>query len=118
MSDVKYTLVDTGELESDHWGIHINSGEFEDTIFKYGAISFGDDEDENGNIHVTFDYDVLDPPFPYEGDKLIRFNEVIGWILNDVIMGALEEKNGTIRNGDTEEPDVQRDIHEEGIPIS
>jgi hypothetical protein len=117
MSDVKYTMVDTGELDTDHWGVHINSGEFADNIFKFTVVKFEEEEDENGDIHVSFEYDVLDPPFPYEGDKLTRFNETLGWILNDLLVNAIEDYDGKTRNTDTQESDIQRTVYEEGIPI-
>lgn len=114
---IGYELVDSGEIDSEQWAIRITTGEFADTVFKFGSIVPHENGDE---LSISFSYDVFEPAEPYVDEKLDRFHDAISEILNDILQQQIEKEvaNGTDRISDTEESDSQSTVYEEGIPIS
>ena len=53
-----YTFVSKGE---DDWAsIMIKDGEYEGIIYQYGKVSVAESEDENGNMPLSFKYNIID----------------------------------------------------------
>lgn len=115
---IAYELVDAGDLDSKQWAIKITEGEFTDTVFKFGTIT--PIEEVGDEFRISFDYDVYEPEEPFEGDKLERFHDVISNILNDILMQQIKEDiaNGKNRDFDSQEPDSQSTVYEEGFSVS
>ena len=69
----------------DFTSIGIKGGKFEGVVYKYGKVTVGEEEDEQGNLPFSYEYDILDPnslPRDYFGED---FFILIGDILVDVI---------------------------------
>lgn len=105
-NNIKYSLVDSGELESDHWAIRIDEGPFKDVLYKYMTIEFLG-EDDNGFGLVNYKYEILEDVDGLLATKQEQFEEVAGTILNAILEESFEEKNGTSRINNPEEPDTQ-----------
>lgn len=103
---IKYSLVDSGELESDHWAIRIDEGPFKDVIFKYMSIEFRG-EDENGFGLVNYNYEIIEDTASLVESKQESFEEYAGKILNAILEESTKGQDGTNRIDDTEEPDSQ-----------
>ena len=53
-----YTFVSRGK---EKWAsIMLTNGEYEGVIYQYGKVSVAESEDENGNMPLSFKYNVLD----------------------------------------------------------
>lgn len=84
---------------SDHF-LTIEEGEFKDISFSFGKIEFLGEDDE-GQGHVKFDYDLIQVP-----DSIIlqentetreRLENVIGEILHEILVDM------TVNNGEADE---------------
>jgi hypothetical protein len=105
---VDYTYVLS---ENDKNAVHIKllTGEFKDTIFKYGKVGIDEKED---NAYLQFDFDVIESPIK-KVSKQLEFRNHIGDLLMNIIMSKLDMEEGYIdenRTDDTEESDTQRGV--------
>jgi hypothetical protein len=89
--------------------VHIRflTGEYKDTVFKYGKVKF---EEKNDQVYLLFAYDVLessiDKPKKLEKDE--SFKNYIGDLLVEIMSGNMnEEFIDENRASDTETPDLQ-----------
>lgn len=88
--------------ESESTWVEITSGKYSDVIYSYGKIKFSD---EFGMPRLSFGYTILDSGH-YDLDMLQNDSEfitIMGDVLTEII---LDEKNGSTRSNDTEEPDL------------
>ncbi len=60
---------------------------YKGVIFKYGKVGFGKDENPDGTLPMTFDYDIIFNPHETDIDKK-EFIDYIG----DILLELLEEK--------------------------
>lgn len=84
---------------SDHF-LTIEEGEFKDVSFSFGKIEFlGEDDDGQG--HVKFDYDLLQVPdsiiLQESAETRERLENVIGEILHEILVDM------TVNNGEADE---------------
>lgn len=99
----KFTTHENNEFKeisnSDHF-LKIEEGEFKDISFSFGKIEFLG-EDDQGQGHVKFDYDLIQVP-----DSIIlqentetreRLENVIGEILHEILVDM------TVNNGEADE---------------
>ena len=87
----KFAYVTT--KEQDQTLIGIKEGKFAGVIYKYGKVSFGKEEDENGNLPLKFEWQVLDSnglPKELMGED---FFNLIGDVLYDILDQQLKDGN-------------------------
>ena len=88
-----YTFVSKGE---DDWAsIMIKDGEYEGIIYQYGKVSVAESEDENGNMPLSFKYNIIDHSGHNKEDleSSDDFRNTLGDILVEILDEQLEAGN-------------------------
>ena len=68
--------------------IGIKGGKFAGVVYKYGTVSFGKEEDENGNLPLQFQYDIVDNnAIPRE-----QFDDEFFELIGDILVEVMEEQ--------------------------
>lgn len=81
-----YELIPVGDSSNDFaWEIRILTGNFTETIIRFGCIRFNKDLD-----CLTFDFSVIYSPYVGLSSKNLELQEVAGQILEDVLEHAIE----------------------------
>lgn len=97
------------KLEDDLFGVEIKTGEFTGIKYTYGTLRFPDEENENGEYVLSFDYTVREGKVDENATK--RFESVISDVLNSVLLDSLQqaEKRYTneTRNTNSETSDIE-----------
>ena len=88
-----YTFVSRGK---EQWAsIMITKDKYEGIIYQYGKVSVAESEDENGNMPLSFKYNILD----YNGhnqedlESSDDFRNTLGDILVEILDEQLEANN-------------------------
>ena len=82
----EYTFVATEEEGDDLASICItNNGKYHGVVYKYGVVSVAEEEDENGNLPLRFEYDIVDNYGVSKEEFDEEFFTLIGDILVDII---------------------------------
>ena len=68
--------------------IGIKGGKFAGVVYKYGKVSFGKEEDENGNLPLQFQYDIVDN----NGIPREQFDEDFFNLIGDILVEVMEEQ--------------------------
>ena len=68
--------------------IGIKGGKFAGVVYKYGRVSFGKEEDENGNLPLQFQYDIVDN----NGIQREQFGEEFFKLIGDILVEVMEEQ--------------------------
>lgn len=106
MSKVKFTLVDSGGLDNEHWGIHIDEGPFTGVTFNFGVVKYVGDDD-GGNAVIRFDYDIIEDSFGFTEEDKIGFESTLSEILATILEDSVKEQpDGTNRDSSTEESNL------------
>lgn len=93
--DYRY-ITEESDLDSVH--IELLTGDYKDTIFKYGKVKF---EEKNDEGYLHFDFDVLKctSTKPRKLEKSQEFRDFIGNLLVEIIsnrlMGTIDESGTT-----------------------
>ena len=82
----KFVYVTT--KEQDQTCIGIKGGKFAGVVYKYGKVSFGKEEDENGNLPLQFQYDIVDN----NGIQREQFGEEFFKLIGDILVEVMEEQ--------------------------
>ncbi len=86
--------------------IEILEGEFKDLLFVFGKIQNIDENDESGEAHLTFEYDLHFVPehITINDDIKTRIDVTVGNILQQILMDAYnrEVNSDEDRNDDSE----------------
>lgn len=101
--DFKFVISDG---DKDFVRIQILTGEYKDTLFKFGKVGI---EEKEGEAFLQFDFDVISSPIKKVA-KQIEFRNYIGDILLNIITSKLDIEEGYYdENGtdDTEKSDSQ-----------
>ena len=80
--------------------IGIKDGKFiNGVVYKYGKVSFGKEEDENGNLPLQFQYDIVDN----NGIPREQFDEDFFNLIGDILVEVMEEqtKNEPVNRKDS-----------------
>ena len=88
-----YTFVSRGK---EKWAsIMLTNGEYEGVIYQYGKVSVPEGEDENGNMPLSFKYNVLDYNGHDQEDLELSddFRNTLGDILVEILDEQLEASN-------------------------
>lgn len=99
----KYDLVDSGDLDN-HWHVSILDGPYKGIVFKFLAIRFKG-EDSDGNAIIQFEHQLIELPETITIEDKADFEDTLGAILHDILLGLAEREDGKNRNNDTEELD-------------
>ena len=77
----------------------IKTGKFAGVVYKYGKVSFGKEEDENGNLPLQFQYDIVDN----NGIPREQFDEDFFNLIGDILVEVMEEqtKNEPVNRKDS-----------------
>ena len=105
MDNVDFKFV-ISEGDKDYVRIQILTGEYKDTLFKFGKVGI---EEKGDEAYLQFDYDVISSPIKKVA-KQIEFKNYIGDILLNIISSKLDIEEGYYdENGtdDTEESHTQ-----------
>ena len=88
-----YTFVSKSD---DDWAsVMIKDGKYEGIIYQYGKVSVAESEDENGNMPLSFKYNIID----YSGhnqedlESSVEFKNTLGDILVEILDEQLEADN-------------------------
>ena len=68
--------------------IGIKGGKFAGVVYKYGKLSFGKEEDENGDLPMQFQYDILDN----NGIPREQFDDDFFTLIGDILVEVMEEQ--------------------------
>ena len=82
----KFVYVTT--KEQDQTLIGIKEGKFSGVVYKYGRVSFGKEEDENGNLPMQFQYDIVDN----NGIPREQFGDEFFKLIGDILVEVMEEQ--------------------------
>ena len=88
-----YTYVSRGQ---DQWAsIMITKGEYEGIIYQYGRVSVAEEENENGEMPLSFNYNIVDinGHDKEELDSSTDFKNTLGDILVEILDEQLEAEN-------------------------
>ena len=88
-----YTYVSRG---TEQWAsIMITKGEYEGVIYQYGKVSVAEEENEDGTMPLSFQYNVIDEVGhnKEELEKSHEFRNTLGDILVDILDEQLEAGN-------------------------
>jgi len=82
----EYTFVATEEEGDDLASICItNNGKYHGVVYKYGVVSVDEEENEDGNLPLRFEYDIVDNCDVSKEEFYEEFFTLIGDILVDII---------------------------------
>ena len=85
MSD--YSFIN--RIGENHTSIRIENGKFENVIYNYGRVSIPQNENEDGTIPFSFEYNILDnASIPRE-----EFNEEFFTIIGDILVDIIENED-------------------------
>ena len=88
-----YSFVSRGE---DKWAsILITKGKYKGIIYQYGRVSVAEEENEDGKMPLSFDYNVVDVNGheKEELDSSTEFKNTLGDILVEILDEQLEAGN-------------------------
>ena len=102
MSIPKYEILDVPDQDEGGTArVMICEGKFDAFVYRYGAIKIPEleEEDEDGNGILQFDYDLESAPEDYiiednEDAEKTEFEQIVGDILVDIITKAVEKQDG------------------------
>ena len=83
-----YTFVSRGK---EKWAsIMLTNGEYEGVIYQYGKVSVPEGEDENGNMPLSFKYNIVD----YNGhdEEDLESSKDFKNTLGDILVEILDEQ--------------------------
>ena len=86
--EMKDKFVYVESRSQDQTCIGIKGGKFAGVVYKYGRVSFGKEEDENGNLPLQFQYDIVDNNvIPRE-----QFDDEFFNLIGDILVVVMEEQ--------------------------
>ena len=88
-----YTFVSKGD--EDWASVMIKDGKYKGIIYQYGQVSVAKSEDENGNMPLSFKYNIIDHSGHNQEDleSSEDFKNTIGDILVEILDEQLEADN-------------------------
>ena len=102
----KYKFVQNTTEKWTGIGLTKLAGKYQGVVFQFGKVSFGKEEDENGNLPLKFEWQVLDSnglPKELMGED---FFNLIGDILYDIMEKQLEDGSLQYVNTDDRKNDT------------
>ena len=106
----KYSFV---SRDDDNWtSVMISKGPYEGIVYQYGRVSVATVENEDGNLPLSFDYNVIDFN-GHEFQDLIESKEFKN-TLGDILVEILDEQ---LEQGNLEYTAATRDTSDNANPI-
>ena len=88
--------------------IRITEGKFKNFIYNYGQVSVGEVDDKEGDLPLSFTYELKAAPesYVYEDEEAEKkeFEHTIGDILYDIITNSDKVKEAVNGSNDTKQP--------------
>lgn len=101
-TDVRYRDLDVVAT------VKIIDGEFKDVEFHFGSINIPEEENADGTLTMSFDYDIISEHKELKDNE--TFESTLGRILNDILMQSLVEAekryNNELGKKDTQASDL------------
>ena len=97
----KYTFVENKDKTWQAIGLTKEAGKYQGVVYKYGKVSFAEEEDENGKLPLHFEWDIIDSnglPKEMVGEE---FFNLIGDVLYDILDQQL--KDGSLQYVNTDD---------------
>ena len=93
MSNIKRMYKFVSRKEDDWASIVITGGRYSGIIYQYGRVSVNEEEDAEGNLTLSFDYNIVDNYGISDEEIHDDFRNLLGDILVDIMDDQLEEGN-------------------------
>ena len=74
---------------ADWTAVAIKGGKFNGVIYKYGKVTFAEEETEEGYLPFHFEYDILDS----YGLKQEEFDEEFSIFIGDILIDIIDEQS-------------------------
>jgi hypothetical protein len=101
-TDVRYRDLDVVAT------VKILAGDFKDVEFHFGSINIPEEENADGTLTMSFDYDIISEHKELKDNE--TFESILGRILNDILMQSLVEAekryNNELGKKDTQTSDL------------
>ena len=75
----KWSFVDRNDLDTEHWYVRLEGGEYHDVIYRYMDVKLNDTTKS-----INFDYEIVDYPMETPHGHP-QFNEAAGNILQSIL---------------------------------
>lgn len=72
--------------ENNHWKVRILKGDFIETVYHYGDVSFND-----GDLMIKFDYTLDYSPDPELQSEDTELQKSVSGILHSILMGMMDD---------------------------
>lgn len=96
----KYTFVENKDSEWQGIGLTEKAGKYQGVVYKYGEVSIAEEENEDGSLNISFEWEILDsnglPKEAFQED----FFKLIGKILEQIVEESLERGDYKYENRD------------------
>ena len=56
----KYTFVENKDSEWQGIGLTEKAGKYQGVVYKYGEVSIAEEENEDGSLNISFEWEILD----------------------------------------------------------
>jgi len=104
-----YTTVQNADATLQGIGLTENAGKYHGVIYQYGELKFAEEENSDGSLNLSFDWEMLDSNGLPEDSFKDDFKTLIGDILVNIIETHVKE--GTLvyddRGDNTNTTDMQ-----------
>ena len=97
-----YRYVENKDSEWQGIGLTEKAGKYQGVVYRYGEVTFAEEENEDGTLNLSFEWDILDSnglPKESFGDD---FFDLIGDVLVDIIDKHAKEGNIRYENRDND----------------
>jgi len=101
-TDVRYRDLDVVAT------VKILTDEFKDVEFHFGSIHIPEEENSDGTLSMSFDYDIISEHKHFKGNEV--FENSLGQILNNILLHSLEEAEKRYKNESRKENTQTSDI--------
>lgn len=76
----------------DFTSIGIKGGKFEGVVYKYGSVKVGEEENSEGNLPFSYEYDILDN----NGIAREQFGEDFFILIGDILVTIIDRQVGNV----------------------
>ena len=82
------------------------AGKFQGVIYRYGQVKLAKEENDDGSLNLTYDWDMLDTNgIPKEEFYVEEFSDLTGVILEMLLESAIKKENELYVNANSGEND-------------
>ena len=89
-----YTTVQNSDATLQGIGLTENAGKYHGVIYQYGELKFGEEENSDGSLNLSFDWQLIDSNgVPKDSLNSEEFKNLIGVILVNIVDRHIKEGN-------------------------